>query len=452
MVKRLTVAACCIVLLTSVGTGRGEPLTLDWNAVWKLALEKNESIAAAKDAVARAGHLVGEAYAGALPTVNFQGAFQHYFEVPSSILHLPASMSPNNQPMRIKTQFGSENSVLLSLQLNQPLWVAGKIGLALEIAKRYRELSDLGVAVSRAELRLSLTKVFYSTLLAEEYLKVSREALAQAERLRNRTQALFDQGMVSEYDLIRARVAVANLQPQVVQAQSSLNSAYRALKNMIGIDVDREIVLEGSLKGGSEPPSDYRSAVRKALENRRELRQLDLQGELYERQFQIERRSVRLPNLFLGLKWESMAQSEDLDLKKYEFLSGWSGTISVQIPLFDGWASHHRAEKALVDLRSVRRKKTVLQRGIKLQVYQALSDYEKASKELEAAMETLHQAEKGLQIAEVRYDEGVGTQLEVLDAQLQVNRSRVNVLQARFNQLIARAEADRAIGDDSATE
>lgn len=448
MSDRLSKIIICVTIISLISTVQcwSDPLVLDFEKAWKLALEKNESIASANDEVIKAQHQIGEAYAGALPTVNFTGAFQHYFQVPSSIFHLPSEMNQDDGPLRIKTQFGSDNNVSLGLELNQPLWIAGKVGMALEIAKRYEELSELGVTVSREDLRLSLVQAFYAALLTEEYLGVSREAFSQGERLHKQTQALYDQGIVSEYDLIRAKVAVANLKPMVYQAEVGRDLAYKGLKNLIGIDVDLEIILEGDLSREVIPPDDYESAVNLALKDRLEFRQLDLQGELYKGQYRIEKRNVYWPNLLLNLKWESLAQSSNLKLTKYEFLVGWGGTLVLQVPLFDGWASNHRAEKARVNLRGVQRQKTLLERGVKVQVFQALSNYKKAGEDLTAAEENVKQAEKGLGIAEVRYREGVGTQLEVLDAQLQLNNSRVNVLQAQYNQLVARAAYDRAVG------
>ncbi len=81
-----------------------------------------------------------------------------------------------------------------------------------------------------------------------------------------------------------------------------------------------------------------------------------------------------------------------------------------------------------------------------MQVFQSTQSFELASLKLTAALETRSEAEKGYRIATTRYDSGVGTQLEVLDAQLQMNTSRVNVLQAQYDQLVAQAEYDRALG------
>ena len=141
-----------------------------------------------------------------------------------------------------------------------------------------------------------------------------------------------------------------------------------------------------------------------------------------------------------------MAAAEDYKFGKYEFLDGWSGSLALSIPLFDGFASKNRAEQALINQRAALRQQKNLQDYIKLQVFQALQNYKKAQETLNAARESVGQSEKGLSIAEVRYREGVGTQLEWLDAELQLNGSRVKELQAKYDLLTARAAYDRALG------
>ncbi len=445
--KILTITAITIVTLVFFSIQvQAEVLILDWDKAWKLALEKNEAIADARDEVAKADHLIGEAYAGAMPTVSMSGAFMHYFDIPMSIMQLPSEMNSDQGPLRLKIPSGTENTTSFSLEVNQPLYVAGKVGIALEIAKHYQRLSELGIKVSRTDLRYSLTELFYSSLLADEYLKVSQEAMDQAERLNRQTRSLFEQGMISEYDLIRANVAVANLKPQVIQAEIGKNLAYKSLKNLIGIDVDRELILKGELDQSSTTLGEYETGIRRALEDRVEFQQLDLQAKLYEGQYKIEKRSSLWPSVFLGFKWQTLAQADDYKFNKYQFLDGFSGSLALQVPLFDGWASSHRAEKVKIDLRKVHRQKKMFERGVKIQVYQALSDFNKAGEELQAAEETVKQAEKGLSIAELRYKEGVGTQLEALDAQLQLNNSRINLLQAKYNRLISKAAYERAVG------
>lgn len=426
-----------------------DTLRLDWDTAWKMALEKNETLRLAKSEVEKARYRVKEAYSSAMPTVDFNGTFNHYFEIPSNPVTMPGELNFANpgQPFTVNFKFGQENNVNANIQLTQPVWLAGKVGLALKVAKDYARLSRLGVEISREDLRVMLVQSFYGAMLADEYTTVARDAMRQAEKYRDQVNEMYQQGVVSEYDLIRAKVAVSNLRPQVSEAEAQRDLALKGLKNMLGTDVDRPIVIDGDLDMAMTAPEEpYETASNMAQDNRLELQQLELQKRLYGYQYKIESRSAYWPNLLVGLRWETTAQSPDMNFGKYNFLNGYGGQVILQIPLFDGFASHNRAQQAKVNMKKTELQMQQLKRGIKVQVYQALRNYQKSTEELDAALQNVNEAEKGYDIAQTRYSGGVGTQLEVLDAQLQLNRSRVNLLQAKYNLLVNKAQYDRAVG------
>ncbi|MBS1262490.1 MAG: Cobalt-zinc-cadmium resistance protein CzcC [Calditrichaeota bacterium] len=428
---------------------RDASVVLEWDEAWKRAVEHNEQHRIAKNEVRKARLQVLEAYSNAMPTLDFSGNLNHYFEIPSNPVTMPGELNFANpgEPFTAEFKFGLENNMSANLQLTQPVWLAGKVGLALRIAKNYRKIADMSEEVSRQDLRVQLAEAFYGAMIADDYVEVARDAVKQARRHRDRVQALFEQGVVSEYELIRARVAVSNLEPQALEAENAREMAYRALKNLIGMSVDRPVTLQGDVREVIlQPELDYEDASSYALGQRLELQQLDLQKRLYEGQREIESRSWLWPNLLAGLRWETLAQSETFAFHDKRFFSGVSAQLILNIPLFDGFASHRRAQIAEVNKRNVELQKSMLERGIRLDVYQRLRRFTLAGEQLEAAIENRAEAEKGYRIAQTRYEEGVGTQLEVLDAQLQLNSSRVNVLQAQYDQLVVRAKYDRALG------
>ena len=427
-----------------------DTLALDWDSAWQMALEKNESLDLARSEAEMSHYRVKEAYASAMPTIELNGTLNHYFEIPSQPVTMPGELNAANpgQPFTVAFQFSQENTLGGTIQATQPIWLAGKVGLALKVAKDYERITRLGVQVSREDLRVSMLQSFYGAMIADEYQATARDALAQAKRYQKQVQEMFDQGAVSEYDLIRASVAVSNLKPQVSQAESARDLAYKGLKMLIGLELDAPIRIEGVLDAGLAPPElPYETASKVAVENRIELRQLQLQKNLYEYQYKIEKRNWLWPNLMVGVRYESSAQSPDLDIPGYNFIDGLSGQVILQIPLFDGFASRNRAQQAKVNMKMVDLQLRRAKRGIEVEVFQAMREFQRSSEELIAAEENVRQAEKGYNIAQTRYSGGIGTQLEVLDAQLQLNQSRASLLQAKYNKLVTKAQYDRAVGN-----
>jgi len=443
----LMILLCGILFINIVYAGQTgqDTLRLDWETAWQLAQDKNEGQKLAENEYNKARYQVKEAYSYAMPTIAFNSYFNHYFEIPSVIFNLP---SMGGAPaMRIKTQMAQENNIGADISLTQPVWLAGKVGIALKVAQEYAQISKMGIQVSKEDLKVALLQGFYGTIIAEEYLSVSRDALAQAQRYQEQVEDMFEQGIVSEYDLIRAKVAVSNYIPMISQAEAGRDLALKGLKNMIGMDVDKPIRVSGDLDMAMTIPElEYEQATDYALDKRLEVKQLELQKRLFGYQKKVEKRNWLWPNLLVGLKWETMAQRDNMEISKYEFLSGFSGQVILNIPLFDGFASKNRAQIAQVNMRNVDLQISQAKRGIQLQVFQTLRTYQRSEEELVAAFENLEQAQKGYSIAETRYSGGIGTQLEVLDAQIQLNQSKVNLLQAKFNKLVAVAGYERAIG------
>ncbi len=430
-------------------TQRSQRVVLDWEKAWSMAVANNESHQMALHEQEKARLQVLEAWSNAMPTLDVNGTFNHYFMIPTNPVTMPGELNALNpgEPFVAEFKFGQENNISANAQLTQPLWLAGKVGLGLRIAKNYKQIAEMNVEVSEQDLRVQLVEAFYGALVADEYVAVTRDALDQARRHLDQVEAMLGEGVVSEYDRIRASVAVSNLKPDVIEAETARDLAYKGLKNLLGMDLDTPITIDGSITDVVlAPEMDYTTASEYAMERRVEFQQLDLQRMLYADQQKIEQRSWLWPNFMAGLRWETQAQSDKFDFQEKQFFNGTSALLIVNIPLFDGLAAHRRSQIAEVNMRNVDLQKSMLQRGIQMEVFQATRQFEKASEQLQAALENSREAEKGQSIAMARYDSGVGTQLEVLDAQLQYKSARVNVLQAEYDQLVARAQYDRALG------
>jgi len=160
----------------------------------------------------------------------------------------------------------------------------------------------------------------------------------------------------------------------------------------------------------------------------------------------IEKHGIYWPNLFLVGGYSASAQEPDYQWEDYYWMEGLYAGLSLSIPLFDGFKAKHRVQQVQVDIKTLQLQKELFTRAINLELIQAQSKMEEASKNVQAQMEGRQLAQKGLSIAEVRYESGLATQLEVMDAQIALNQARTNELTARFEAITARAELDKVLG------
>ncbi len=427
------------VTLTNAASRR-----LDWNDAWQLALEQNRALQLSREEVIKSRQKVREAYSAAMPTLNAVGLYTRNIEVPVFFIGMPdESDNMTVQPIKI----GMENSYRGILELQQPIYVAGKIGLALRIAKNYLALTKTIETQTLQNLRLGLAQSYYGAILAGELVQVQQQALEQAQRHRDRTQLLFEQGTVSEYDNIRAEVGAANWEPLVLEAENNYRNALLQLQLLLGLSPEDSLTLTGSFDSNRGLPESLGITVERAFAQRPDLEAITHQRMMHQRLLTIEQRSLFWPSLYGSASVTWQTEADDFGFGDYSWTRSAAAGLTLSIPLFDGFATPARVQEVRSDLRSLDYQETDLRQSIHNEVESAHNELLRAQKALEVQQKNLAQAERGYEIAGVRYENGLSTQLELLDAELQVNMARVNRLRARYELTIARFALARAVGD-----
>jgi outer membrane protein TolC len=241
----------------------------------------------------------------------------------------------------------------------------------------------------------------------------------------------FDQGMVSEYELLRARVEKLNLEPQLIAVESQLNLSRKRLKSFLGIALDEKIKLVPDYSDTtiiSLPSVD--SLFEMALKNRPEIKQAQLQKEGYKKAVRIARGNWLYPNVDLNAMYQVSGSSDDLKLHEREVTKSWTASILLNIPLFDGGRTIGEVRKAKTDYYQALLAEEQARDDIRLEVEQAYDNLTMTRRAMELQRKTIDQAEEGLRIANLRYESGVGTQLEVLSAQTALTDARKNLSKA----------------------
>ncbi|MBM3324454.1 MAG: TolC family protein [Calditrichaeota bacterium] len=417
---------------------------LDWNDAWQRTLEQNRSLLRSHEEVTKARQRVREAYGAAMPSLSAVGLYTRNIESPVFYMGITDTTGRVNT---MAIQIGLENSYRGMIELQQPIYVAGKIGLALRIAKSYLELSKTMDRQALQDLRLGLAQCYFGTMLAEELVRVQRQALEQARKHRDLTQLLFEQGTISEYDKIRAEVGAANWEPAVLEAENAHRQALLQLQLLLGLSAEDSIELVGTFEADRTPPEPLEQAIERALSKRPEVQAVMHQRAMQHRLLTIEKRSLYWPSLYGSASVTWQTEASDWKFEDYEWTRSAAAGITLSLPLFNGFATPARIQQVQSDLRSLDYQEMDLRQAVRNEVEGAHNELNRALKALEVQEKNLAQAEKGYEIAQVRYESGLSTQLELLDAELQVNLARVNRLRALYDLTIARFALSRAVGD-----
>ncbi|MCK4856711.1 MAG: TolC family protein [candidate division Zixibacteria bacterium] len=413
-------------------------LTIDQSVA--LALKNNESYLVARAQLEKADADVTNAVAGALPNIDFSGTYSRNHEVSTVVF--------GGESFRL----GTLNNINLGLTLTQPIYQGGKLFSAIRIASLYRKYISEMVRESEGEIIFGVRQAFLAAILAQNVVGVYRDAVATAELNRDMVGKMYNQGVVSEYEALRAEVELANLKPQLIQAENRAAIALDYLKNLIGLPLDEPVELVYQLDSCSLSHTfrlDYLKKV--AADNRPAIREREYYQEMLQKAIGVARAGYR-PNIELRSSMTWTYQADEFDVGFNDFNRSWTTSLNVSMPLFDGFATSAAVKKARLDYHSSRLLAEQTRDQVALEVKEAHLTYLEIADRLEAQAKTVAQAQEGLRIARLRYQSGVGTQLEVLSAEAALTMARTNYIQATHDAALAVYRLQRVTGADNIEE
>ncbi len=422
---RTTPYAVALILMLAclAGSGQGRELTLE-QAVNE-ALANNQDYLMARAELERAQAEIQRATAEALPDLSFSSSYTRNLEIPEVVF---GGMS---------FKLGTDNSISAGLTLKQPIWQGGKVAGAIKIARLYRRYTEAAVQETEAEIKFAVRQSFLNAILAQDVVAVYRDALATAELNHEMIAKMQAQGVVSEYEKLRAEVEVANLKPQLLQAQNQATLALNALENLIAADRREEVTLRYDFDSTLAQQS-YRfdQLLEVALARRAALQRQERLAEITQRAIGIAK-AERSPKFDFVSHYGWSYQSDDFGLEGYKWSPSWTATINLSFPIFNGFSTKAGIRKAKVDNLQAELSYEKLRDQVELQVRDAFLSYNEATERLQTQIKTIEQAEEGLRIARIRYQNGVGTQLEILSSETALTQARTNYVQATHDAALA---------------
>ncbi len=436
MKKTTYILAGLICLIFLRVDSRGETV-LTVEDVRARSLQFNRTYLASIEDVARADAEITRRRAGAFPTVDITSSYNRNLELPSFFVNV------EDEPDPIEFKTGFKNSFGAALNVRQSLWHGGKVFTAISIARIYKKYADSRAERVAAEIEYNADLLFYSAILEKTRLDVLQAAFETNSYNLEMVEKLFSQGLVSEYEVLRARVEKSNLQPQILQAESSARLAEKRLKSFLGIDLDEPVVLVEVETEPALPTMLSSEAMRdSALTNRPDMKMAEYNAEMNKKAIQVARGDY-FPSLDAISNYSWQSQSDQMTLTDNQVKS-WSVGLALTIPIFHGGSRSGEVRDRRAVYQQSRLALAQYRDDVKLEVEAAYDQIIQARKALDIQGETIAQGEEGLRIASLRYETGIGTQLEVLSAQTALTTARQMMATARFNYLRAKSQMKKA--------
>jgi HAE1 family hydrophobic/amphiphilic exporter-1 len=400
------------------------------------ALQHNRDLLSAKQDVRLAETNVDIALSDALPHLRLDAGYTRNIESPSFFFY-------DDQGNSTEIRTATDNAYQATLSLRQPIWQGGKVFTAYAISKLYRRYTDAIAQQVEDNVLYHTDVLFFQVMLDRAILDTYRAAHANNVANLEVVEKKFEQGLVSRYELLRARVEKANLEPMILQAESVQRLSEKRLKSFLGLNLQElidiiEPVADTSIAG--LPPMT--ALVDSALARRPESQQSELVVDIAHKAIRIARGGY-FPNIDFVSAYQWQGQSEDFNLNENNSRA-WTAGIQLSFPFFEGGRTRAEVGAARADHNKARLNAAQVHDNVRLEVEAAYDRLIQAKKSLDAQVETIAQADEGLRIATLSYDQGVGTQLEMISAQTALTQARQSLAQALFSFRQARSDLKRA--------
>ena len=342
--------------------------------------------------------------------------------------------------------FGQANQYQLGLSVSQSLFTGGRIAAQNEAAAAGRRSANIELTAQRAQNVLDVTQAYYDAALADKLVSISDASYTQTENVLHQVQLNKDVGNVSEFELLRAQVTRDNQRPLVIQRRSDREVAYLRLKQLLNIPLEQNVTLTTSIDDVSGVPAGIKlaglqvtsyDAPDTASSNRSAVRQA---GEAVRAQQELLRvaKAQRFPSVSLSSQYGAVAYPQNGLPGSNDFRANWTIGISTQVPLFSGGRIRGDELVAQANLSESRARLQQVREFAALDSRVALNALNQAMSAWEASRGTAEQASRAYQIAEVRYREGISTQLELNDSRILMEQATVNRALAARNLQMAR--------------
>lgn len=430
----------------------------------EMAKNNNKELLAAKEDIVMADQTYYEVRGMLLPQISVQGAYQlNTTWLPDSALppamdfseSLDEPASPNDSILAgIMTGFYNgmipnrkqkEGSLAGQIKLEQIVFSGGKLINGINAVGRYRSIQKLRYQLLENTLVVQTTDLFYQTILAEKVFSIQQEALDTATRHLQRVELLNQEGQVSDYDLLRARLEVAKLRPNVVQAENNYDLALDAFRRNIGY-TDSLLTLEGDFILPEVYQSELSAALVQAEEQRIELKLASINTEIMKIKWNAERGNY-LPNVGLSAGYSLYTAADEYAIEAEDFGTAFSVGIGFSIPLFTGFSNTAKRVNAKHGFYQASLHEQDAKELIALEVKQAWHNLQNAMENYQVQVENIKLAERSVQLAQVRYENQVGIQLEVFDAQMMLNSIKLSYYNSIYEVISANQKLKKALGN-----
>lgn len=441
MKKKNCWALFLIIVFVSLGrsvtAATTDSITLSLDEAVAIALSENPTVIVSDMEIKRTDYARREAIGGLFPTIDYSGSYSRTLKKQVMYMDIPG--------MDEGLEVGLDNSWSTGFTLSLPL-IAPALWKSVKLSAVQLEQSVESARSSRLSMVSQVKKAYYAILMADDSYDVLLTSYENARINAETYRHMYEQGTASEYDVLRAEVAVRNLEPSLLQAENALRLARLNLKVLLGLDAELRIGLTTQLSDYEE--SMYTDVLQPdtSLAQNASLRQIDLQAAYLKQAWKTQQMSWAPTLAFVGsYTWSSMSNGgmfDDFRWTPYSYVG-----ISLSIPILTGGTRYYKGKQARVAYNEMQYQRTDLERNLRMQLTAVMDNIRASIKQVASSKEGVRQAEKAYQIMQKKFEVGSATIIELDDANLALASSRLSYYQAIHDYLTAQCDLEQISGN-----
>jgi outer membrane protein TolC len=453
-VRLVTTAGAILLLLGGAGGASGDPQPLTLDQALRTALDRNRTIAGARSEVASAAWGTRRAYANWLPKVEVNGGVTRVDDETLRLANapidfikgmpgIPPEVKDSLRPFAYKDTYSTGFTVL------QPIYNGGLELVGIEAARALQERGSHALRDTEQEIASRVKKAYYNVLKAEEMVRLGRETERRTRSYLESIRRKAEAGMRTSADVLRWEAQLASDGGNVVEAENGSAMARAALNEVMGVDLDRTYALE-------PPPEVAAAAHATGGADTISAASLYDPGSLRRHPGVLATRSLaRLQKANLEKAWTgfrpqvNLAFSYNWEKNGTISLDGaktWATALMLRFPVFSSFGDYASVRQAREDLRKAEFLVEEVERGAGLRARNAALAVTSARDRIAIARKGVEFAEANLQTVTRRYETGVASNIDLIDAQTTAYQARTMLIHATYDAAIARAELERATG------
>lgn len=402
----------------------------------QMALDYNRDIKNSRYALKRAEYAINQAQAGKKPTVDYTFGAQRSRATDAATYSRAASL------------MGGANSVSNAfsngISVNIPLYTGGLVEGQIDVAKLGKTNAQEEILRVEQATKYSAIQGYYGLLAYQELQGVYHEAVDNLQGHLDNVQAQYNVGTKAKVDVLSSDVSLANAKTTAITADNNVAVAESNLNNILGLPLETKLNLADHQLPFDTYNISLQEATDYAMKYRPEVLQAAIAVQEAERNIDIANAGNR-PTVAItgGNDWADNT-FPGIDANK----RSWKVAAGVTYSLYDGGATKAKVNQAKQDLLVARETEQKTREAVQLEVKRAYLNIRSAAQKVEETQTVVDQARENYRIQNIRYQAGVGINLDVLDAQLSLNEAQVNHIQALYDYNVGIAKLEQVMGVD----